>query len=429
MNNVITKDKVTYISVDWIKELHSLSNVNNFFISSKQFAKTSEKKKIRELDVVSDYLRVEVLDSDAEFVNILGLSVNVLNGDIALGLNVTSDYIVIGNISSIIKSSFKVKKLPEYFNINMFLTMVKFNIDMLENSIVTVLRDMYESTLPASQSNSIVYTIVRQKSELSDIDEFITDVMDMISCGYNPVRGFIDSCVSLSCKLQSQAVLFYGSFIENITSDDVVNTYNYVTGGKASFRWSDIVKTSKPNTDLLTLYYISEGIPVAYLIAMLSYGFLIKQRKIEYSSKPNIHKELEYSRFLHRLANSLQSNNYSNDNVKTVVYNIIDVFICKGKFSLLQYAVENDKLPIASYLLKSLNVDWLLSDNNITLEWFSALVVDYIKNIYPLIYNGSLYRKTMLSRQKDFVRVSIPKLYHVGKLVDDISYPLLGLFK
>lgn len=429
MNNVITKDKVTYISVDWIKELHSLSNVNKFFIRSTQFAKTSEKKKIRELDVVSDYLRVEVLDSDAEFVNILGLSVNVLNGDIALGLNVTSDYIVIGNISSIIKSSFKVKKLPEYFNINMFLTMVKFNIDMLENSIVTVLRDMYESTLPASQSNSIVYTIVRQKSELSDIDEFITDVMDMISCGYNPVRGFIDSCVSLSCKLQSQAVLFYGSFIENITSDDVVNTYNYVTGGKASFRWSDIVKTSKPNTDLLTLYYISEGIPVAYLIAMLSYGFLIKQRKIEYSSKPNIHKELEYSRFLHRLANSLQSNNYSNDNVKTVVYNIIDVFICKGKFSLLQYAVENDKLPIASYLLKSLNVDWLLSDNNITLEWFSALVVDYIKNIYPLIYNGSLYRKTMLSRQKDFVRVSIPKLYHVGKLVDDISYPLLGLFK
>lgn len=429
MNNVITKDKVTYISVDWIKELHSLSNVNKFFIRSTQFAKTSEKKKIRELDVVSDYLRVEVLDSDAEFVNILGLSVNVLNGDIALGLNVTSDYIVIGNISSIIKSSFKVKKLPEYFNINMFLTMVKFNIDMLENSIVTVLRDMYESTLPASQSNSIVYTIVRQKSELSDIDEFITDVMDMISCGYNPVRGFIDSCVSLSCKLQSQAVLFYGSFIENITSDDVVNTYNYVTGGKASFRWSDIVKTSKPNTDLLTLYYISEGIPVAYLIAMLSYGFLIKQRKIEYSSKPNIHKELEYSRFLHGLANSLQSNNYSNDNVKTVVYNIIDVFICKGKFSLLQYAVENDKLPIASYLLKSLNVDWLLSDNNITLEWFSALVVDYIKNIYPLIYNGSLYRKTMLSRQKDFVRVSIPKLYHVGKLVDDISYPLLGLFK
>lgn len=429
MNNVITKDKVTYISVDWIKELHSLSNVNKFFIRSTQFAKTSEKKKIRELDVVSDYLRVEVLDSDAEFVNILGLSVNVLNGDIALGLNVTSDYIVIGNISSIIKSSFKVKKLPEYFNINMFLTMVKFNIDMLENSIVTVLRDMYESTLPASQSNSIVYTIVRQKSELSDIDEFITDVMDMISCGYNPVRGFIDSCVSLSCKLQSQAVLFYGSFIENITSDDVVNTYNYVTGGKASFRWSDIVKTSKPNTDLLTLYYISEGIPVAYLIAMLSYGFLIKQRKIEYSSKPNIHKELEYSRFLHRLANSLQSNNYSNDNVKTVVYNIIDVFICKGKFSLLQYAVDNDKLPIASYLLKSLNVDWLLSDNNITLEWFSALVVDYIKNIYPLIYNGSLYRKTMLSRQKDFVRVSIPKLYHVGKLVDDISYPLLGLFK
>lgn len=429
MNNVITKDKVTYISVDWIKELHSLSNVNKFFIRSTQFAKVSEKKKIRELDVVSDYLRVEVLDSDAEFINILGLSVNVLTGDIALGLNVTSDYIVIGNISSIIKSSFKVKKLPEYFNVNMFLTMVKFDINKVENSIVTVLRDMYESTLPDSQSNSIVYTIVRQKSELSDIDEFITGVMGMISCGYNPVRGFIDSCVSLSCKLQSQAVLFFGSFIENITSDDIVNTYNYVTSGKASFRWSDIVKTSKPNTDLLTLYYISEGIPVAYLIAMLSYGFLIKQRKIEYSSKPNIHKELEYSRFLNRLANSLQSNNYSKDNAKTVVYNIIDVFICKGKFSLLQYAVENDKMSIVAYLLKSLNVDWVLRDNNITVEWFSVLVIDYIKNVYPLVYSGSLYRKTMLNRQKDFVRVSIPKLYHVGKLVDDISYPLLGLFR
>lgn len=429
MNNVITKDKVTYISVDWIKELHSLSNVNKFFIRSTQFAKVSEKKKIRELDVVSDYLRVEVLDSDAEFINILGLSVNVLNGDIALGLNVTSDYIVIGNISSIIKSSFKVKKLPEYFNINMFLTMIKFNIEMVENSIVTVLRDMHESTLPDSHSNSIIYTIVRQKSELSDIDEFITDVMDMISCGYNPVRGFIDSCVSLSCKLQSQAVLFYGSFIENITSDDIVNTYQYIIKGKDTINWSDIVKTSKPNTDLLTLYYISEGIPVAYLIAMLSYGFLVKQRKIEYSSKPNIHKELEYSRFLHRLSNSLQSNNYSKDNAKTVVYNIIDVFICKCKFSLLQYAVENDKMSIVAYLLESLNVDWVLRDSNITVGWFSALVVDYIKNVYPLIYNGSLYRKTMLSRQKDFVRVSIPKLYHVGKLVDDISYPLLGLFK
>ena len=429
MNNVITKDKVTYISVDWIKELHSLSNVNKFFIRSTQFAKVSEKKKIRELDVVSDYLRVEVLDSDAEFVNILGLSVNVLNGDIALGLNVTSDYIVIGNISSVIKSSFKVKNLPEYFNINMFLTMVKFNIEMLENSIVTVLRDMYESTLPDSQSNSIVYAIVRKKSELSDIDEFITNVMGMISCGYNPVRGFIDSCVSLSCKLQSQAVLFYGSFIENISSDDIVNTYQYVIKDRDSIDWSGIIKTSKPNLDLLTLYYISEGVPVVYLIALLSYGFLIKQRKIEYASKPNVNKEIEYSRFLHRVANSIQSNNYSRDSVKTIVYNIIDVFICKGKFNLLQYAIENDKISIVEYLLKSLNVDWVLSDNTISVDWFSAIVVDYIKNICPLVYNGSMYRKTMLSGQKDFVRVSIPKLYHVGKLVDDISYPLLGLFK
>ena len=429
MDNVITKDRVTYISVDWIKNIHSLSNVNKFFIRSTQFAKTNEKKKLRELDVNSDYLRVEVLDSDAEFINILGLSVNVLNGDIALGLNVTSDYIVIGNISSIIKSSFKVKELPEYFNINMFLSMIKFNIEMVENSIVTVLRDMYESALPDSQSSSIVYTIVRQKSELSDIDDFITNVMDMISCKYNPVRGFIDSCISLSCKLQSQAVLFYGSFIENTASDDIVDTYQYVIKGKDTINWSDIVKTSKPNADLLTLYYISEGIPVAYLIAMLSYGFLIKQRKIEYSSKPNIHKELEYSRFLHRLANSLQSNNYSNDNAKTIAYNIIDVFICKGKFSLLQYAVENDKLSIVDYLLKSLNVDWVLRDNNITVGWFSVLVVDYIKNVDPLVYNGSLYRKTMLSRQKDFVRVSIHKLHHVGKLVDDIVYPILGLFK
>lgn len=429
MNNVITKDKVTYISVDWIKSIHSLSNVNKFFIRSTQFAKTSEKKKIRELDVVSDYIRVEVLDSDAEFINILGLSVNVLNGDIALGLNITSDYIVIGNISSVIKSSFKVKKLPEYFNINMFLTMVKFNIEMVENHIVNVLRDMCESTLPDSQSNSIVYAIVRKKSELSDIDDFITDVMDMISYGYNPVRGFIDSCVSLSCKLQSQAVLFYGSFIENISSDDIVNTYQYVIKNRDSIDWSDIIKTSKPNLDLLTLYYISEGVPVAYLIALLSYGFLIKQRKIEYASKPNVNKEIEYSRFLHRVANSIQSNNYSRDNVKTIVYNIIDVFICKGKFNLLQYAVESDKISIVEYLLKSLNVDWVLIDNNISVNWFSAIVVDYIKNIYPLLYNGSMYRKTMLSKQKDFVRVSIPKLYHVGKLVDDISYPLLGLFK
>jgi len=418
MGNVITKDKVTYIDTEWLKKLHSFSSVNKFFIKSTQFAKNGEKKKVRELRDSRDYVRVSVSDADSEFINILGLSVNVLNGDIALGLNVTSDYIVIGNISSVIKSSFKVKNLPEYFNINMFLTMVKFNIEMLENSIVTVLRDMYESTLPDSQSNSIVYAIVRQKSELSDIDKFITDVMDMISCGYNPVRGFIDSCVSLSCKLQSQAVLFYGSFIENISSDDIVNTYQYVIKNRDSIDWSDIIKTSKPNLDLLTLYYISEGVPVAYLIALLSYGFLIKQRKIEYASKPNVNKEIEYSRFLHRVANSIQSNNYSRDSVKTIVYNIIDVFICKGKFNLLQYAIENDKISIVEYLLKSLNVDW-----------FSAIVVDYIKNICPLVYNGSMYRKTMLSRQKDFVRVSIPKLYHVGKLVDDISYPLLGLFK
>lgn len=429
MDNVITKDKVTYIDTEWLKKLHSFSSVNKFFIKSTQFAKNCEKKKIRELRDSRDYIRVSVSDADSEFINILGLSVNVLNGDIALGLNITSDYIVIGNISSVIKSSFKVKKLPEYFNINMFLTMVKFNIEMVENHIVNVLRDMYESTLPDSQSNSIVYTIVRQKSELSDIDEFITNVMDMISCGYNPVMGFIDSCVSLSCKLQSQAVLFYGSFIENISSDDIVNTYQYVIKNRDLIDWSDIIKTSKPNLDLLTLYYISEGVPVSYLIALISYGFLIKQRKIEYASKPNVNKEIEYSRFLHRVANSIQSNNYSRDSVKTIVYNIIDVFICKGKFNLLQYAIENDKISIVEYLLKSLNVDWVLSDNNISVEWFSALVVDYIKNLYPLIYNGSLYRKTMLSRQKDFIRVSIPKLYHVGKLVDDISYPLLGLFK
>ena len=83
MDNVITKDKVTYIDTGWLKKLHSFSSVNKFFIKSTQFAKNGEKKKIRELKDSRDYVRVSVSDADSEFINILGLSVNVLNGDIA----------------------------------------------------------------------------------------------------------------------------------------------------------------------------------------------------------------------------------------------------------------------------------------------------------------------------------------------------------
>ena len=253
-------------------------------------------------------------------------------------------------------------------------------------------------------------------------------VYNKLSEGCNPVISFMDLCVSLSCKLQAQATFFYGSFIENTSYDDIFDTYTYLfDGGYVDI--STLLKTSKNNVDLLTLYYISIGIPMIYLSSLLSYGFLIRQRKIEYSSKPSIHKEVEYKRFLSNISNSLQSNNYVKDNTRSIIYNVIDIFICKGKFNLLSYAVENDNMSMVSYLLGLLNLKDFLDDSNITVEWFSAVVLEYIRDIYPLIYNGSLYKKNMLYEQRNFIRVSLSKIYHVGKLVDDISVPLLSLFK
>ena len=86
-------------------------------------------------------------------------------------------------------------------------------------------------------------------------------------------------------------------------------------------------------------------------------------------------------------------------------------------------------MSMVSYLLGLLNLKDVLDDSNITVEWFSAVVLEYIRDIYPLIYNGSLYKKNMLYEQRNFIRVSLSKIYHVGKLVDDISVPLLSLFK
>lgn len=426
--DIVTKDNTTYISTVWLTIMHPHSKVDRFFIKSTQYAKKKEISKYKELDTENKYLKIVVKDDKAEFVNILGLSVNVLNGDIALGLNVKSDYIVIGNIKNMIQSAFSVKELPEYFDINYFLSLVKVDLPNTVDNIFNIVRDMYLNTLQETDSKSIVYQIVREKSLLTSTDTFVMGVYNKLSEGCNPVISFMDLCVSLSCKLQAQATFFYGSFIENTSYDDIFDTYTYLfDGGYVDI--STLLKTSKNNVDLLTLYYISIGIPMIYLSSLLSYGFLIRQRKIEYSSKPSIHKEVEYKRFLSNISNSLQSNNYVKDNTRSIIYNVIDIFICKGKFNLLSYAVENDNMSMVSYLLGLLNLKDVLDDSNITVEWFSAVVLEYIRDIYPLIYNGSLYKKNMLYEQRNFIRVSLSKIYHVGKLVDDISVPLLSLFK
>lgn len=426
--DIVTKDNTTYISTDWLTIMHPHSNVDKFFIKSTQYAKKKEISKHKELDTEKKYLKIVVKDDKAEFVNILGLSVNVLNGDIALGLNVKSGYIVIGNIKNMIQSAFSAKELPEYFDINYFLSLVKVDLSNTVDNIFNIVRDMYMNTLQETDSKSIVYRIVREKSLLTSTDTFVMGVYNKLSEGCNPVISFMDLCVSLSCKLQAQATFFYGSFIENTSYDDIFDTYTCLfDGGYVDI--STLLKTSKNNVDLLTLYYISIGIPMIYLSSLLSYGFLIRQRKIEYSSKPSIHKEVEYKRFLSNISNSLQSNNYVKDNTRSIIYNVIDIFICKGKFNLLSYAVENDNISMVSYLLGLLNLKDVLDDNNITVEWFSAVVLEYIRDIYPLIYNGSLYKKNMLYEQRNFIRVSLSKIYHVGKLVDDISVPLLSLFK
>lgn len=426
--DIVTKDNTTYISTVWLTIMHPHSKVDRFFIKSTQYAKKKEISKYKELDTENKYLKIVVKDDKADFVNILGLSVNVLNGDIALGLNVKSDYIVIGNIKNMIQSAFSVKELPEYFDINYFLSLVKVDLSNTVDNIFNIVRDMYLNTLQETDSKSIVYRIVREKSLLTSTDTFVMGVYNKLSEGCNPVISFMDLCVSLSCKLQAQATFFYGSFIENTSYDDIFDTYTYLfDGGYVDI--STLLKTSKNNVDLLTLYYISIGIPMIYLSSLLSYGFLIRQRKIEYSSKPSIHKEVEYKRFLSNISNSLQSNNYVKDNTRSIIYNVIDIFICKGKFNLLSYAVENDNMSMVSYLLGLLNLKDVLDDNNITVEWFSAVVLEYIRDIYPLIYNGSLYKKNMLYEQRNFIRVSLSKIYHVGKLVDDISVPLLSLFK
>lgn len=426
--DIVTKDNTTYISTVWLTIMHPHSKVDRFFIKSTQYAKKKEISKYKELDTENKYLKIVVKDDKAEFVNILGLSVNVLNGDIALGLNVKSDYIVIGNIKNMIQSAFSVKELPEYFDINYFLSLVKVDLSNTVDNIFNIVRDMYLNTLQETDSKSIVYRIVREKSLLTSTDTFVMGVYNKLSEGCNPVISFMDLCVSLSCKLQAQATFFYGSFIENTSYDDIFDTYTYLfDGGYVDI--STLLKTSKNNVDLLTLYYISIGIPMIYLSSLLSYGFLIRQRKIEYSSKPSIHKEVEYKRFLSNISNSLQSNNYVKDNTRSIIYNVIDIFICKGKFNLLSYAVENDNMSMVSYLLGLLNLKDVLDDNNIIVEWFSAVVLEYIRDIYPLIYNGSLYKKNMLYEQRNFIRVSLSKIYHVGKLVDDISVPLLSLFK
>lgn len=427
-NGIFTQDNTTYISTGWLSIMHPQLRADKFFIKSTQYAKKSEISKHKELDTKEKYLKIVVKDDKAEFVNILGLTVNVLNGDIALGLNVKSDYIAIGNIRNMIQSAFGVKALPEYFDVNYFLSLVKLDLPNTIDNIYSIVMDMYLNTLQDTDSKSIVYRIVREKSLLSSTDTFVMGIYNKLADGCNPVISFIDLCISLSCKLQAQATFFYSSFIENTSCDDIFDTYTYLFDG-GYIDMSTLLKTSKSNVDLLTLYYISIGIPMIYLSSLLSYGFLIRQRKIEYSAKPSIHKEVEYKRFLLNVSNSLQSNNYIKDNTRSIIYNIIDIFVCKGKFNILSYAVENDNMSMVSYLLNLLKLKDVLDDNSITVEWFSAVVLEYIRDIYPLIYNGSLYKKNMLYEQRNFIRVSLSKIYHVGKLVDDISVPLLSLFK
>jgi hypothetical protein len=369
-----------------------------------------------------------VEDSDAEFINLFGLSVDAKSGDIALGYFPSSDsYVRIGNIFSIIKrimfnksdttviSDDYLSYIVECLKIN-----PKFVDDVLSKEIIDVIHED-ESEL---KYESLILNMVSLKSD-KDMSKELKFFKEKSSKSW--VRNLIRECTSLTFSYESLAREYFGNFISETDESDILKN--------SEMNIKELIETkNNPNMESLMLRYIKYGIPTELLQGLKSYGFGIKQRKTLFpedfkGSASKVSDTLELGECLSSLA-YVDSGAQVPPQIKT--YNIMDLMRASGREEGILFSLEILKKykngSLYAGLSKKLSLDDVLLDCKLSEQDFIINMEKYSERFLSLIDRGSMYSRNVAFKQYSFLSFSVKMTENAGKVFSKATDMILKKF-
>ena len=396
--------------------------VDKYFASFSKYLSCAGKSDAIEYNLVTE--------ADERFINLFGLSVGVESGDIALGLFPENDsYIRVGNIYDMInREMFRSKKrVLNDEDMRFILEELKLNPSMVSHRVALEIDNMLEGANVELKYNSIILNAIslrKEKNISSEVKRFI-DKNDLDGLW---VRKLITSCIDMYMDLEEVAREFFGNFISEDSSVDVLD--------KADKSVGEISKSRTPNMESLMLKYIKYNIPIELLYALKSYGFGIKQRKNLVSLAHGKYRVSSVNNdALFMVGESLSSLSYMEARYTanmTATYNILDLLKASGwemntLFSMEVYRTYKNRSMIER-ILSRFNIYEMLYEHNVTSDDFMKGIESYGDRFLTLVDRGCMYSRNVTMKQYSFLIYSRDMIRNSGRVFEKASEMVLKKF-
>lgn len=376
---------------------------------------------------------VRVTDEGAKFLNLYGLFVDIESGDIALGMFPDpDDYYCVENIYSIISSKmFGSSKMPSYVDEKYVLECLKIGASYSKDSIYeAVISDYNESDGVDIKYDSVIMNIAESWNHRNKLPKELT-TFDSNRSDSRYIYNIMDSCVQILQSLEKTATQFYGAFISEGSVKDVLDTLDEST------LVVDLLNGSEPNLEKLTILYMGYGIPLDFLLALKSYGLGIKQRKMIYQGLKGLKANWKQSSrgqimdYIDMLSSMryLNDRDVNTDKIKVTCFNVIDLIRAVERendlFFSIDLIIRFKNRSVFDSLESKFSINDIMLENKISEEEFVKCLRDYMINVYPMINNGSVYTRKVLSTQYSMASFSPYQIRNAGRTFERLNKMIL----
>ena len=358
-----------------------------------------------------------VTDEGAQFVNLFGLTVDLVSGNIALGLFPRSnEYIKVGNIKNLIsKVWFNSKLFPQSIDLKYIIELMKLDPIYYQDAIEQEIRDSFDldGSLDDEKfgSISVKYIKKRYRSSGNGEIEYFHNLAKQNRFIYELAYFMIDT----SRSLEGVARDYYGNFITEQYDQDISRLQ------KSSFR--DVENARDPNLEALTIRYVAMGIPEVFLSSLKSYGFEIKDRKSIFN-KGTMLKTYSDSELID-IGIALSSMFYSRNVMKKeliLAYNLMDLLRAVNWDQNIIFSVDciSDLKSKAVWesVLKRFNVYDILKERNLSEKELVFAVNTYRNSVIYRIDWGMCYNRVAKPDQYKMISYSPGHLDNAGKVFE-----------
>lgn len=384
-----------------------------------------------------------VKDESARFVNLFGLSIDALTGNIALGIFPNPDeYICIGNFFEDFINRLLLgvgKYLDE-------VTLIK----LLEDDFEYILEQMklapawFLSGFPVFLSEKYLQQLKTddkkdyKKSLMLNIADDNLKYRDYLSRKSIPITGLINvggmiyEYLTLNQEIERVARDYFCTFISEKSFDEVC------FGLKLSLK--DLMTNSVPNLEALTLKYIDEGIPFVLLRELKSYGLGIKQRKdifekckVMITDKSKFDEVLRLGELASSMYYLLSRDTTVDSNIKGIrSFNIIDLVRARGWIDSLFFSLDvlYDYRNVSAYnsLAGKFSFQEILKELAVQETEFITYLREYQTKVADLIDGGSVYTRKVLGSQNIMTAFNSVQLDKLGEIFQSSSNLILSKF-